>query len=132
MIYLKRFLLLLLTVLFIFGSGCNILPKANDDTSEQIVFLPDKVTQETVNGYKDTTVSENTAAETKDSETETVKPTDKTNPTADGYVANTSTKKFHLPSCTYAKNMKEENKMISDSRDELVNSGYKACKKCNP
>ena len=49
------------------------------------------------------------------------------------YVLNTKTKKIHLPTCTYAKNMKEENKSQSTKTlDELIDEGYTACSICKP
>lgn len=49
------------------------------------------------------------------------------------YVLNTDSKKFHFPSCSSAKRMKDENKKIFDgSRDEIISQGYTACKSCKP
>lgn len=49
------------------------------------------------------------------------------------YVLNVNTKKFHKPTCSVAKQMKEENKQeYSGSRDDLIAQGYEPCKKCNP
>ena len=49
------------------------------------------------------------------------------------YVLNTKTKKIHLPTCTYAKNMKEQNKSQSTKTlDELIDEGYTACSICKP
>ena len=52
---------------------------------------------------------------------------------AESYVLNTATEKFHLPTCTYAKNTKEENKQtLTCSRDELIDWGYSPCGVCKP
>lgn len=48
------------------------------------------------------------------------------------YVANTNSGKFHKSSCGSAKNMKEENKYISNSREDMISHGYKPCKRCKP
>ena len=49
------------------------------------------------------------------------------------YVANKNTKKFHYPSCSSVDDMKEKNKLYySGTRDELIDKGYKPCKRCNP
>lgn len=49
------------------------------------------------------------------------------------YVLNTNSKKIHLPSCRYAKEMKEENKeCYTGSRAELVKQGYEPCGVCKP
>lgn len=59
-----------------------------------------------------------------------------TNSTSSGnvtYVLNTNTKKFHLPSCSSVKDMKDKNKKeVSCSRDEVIDMGYVPCKRCNP
>ena len=49
------------------------------------------------------------------------------------YVLNTNTKKFHLPSCSSVKDMKDKNKQeVTCSRDEVIDMGYVPCKHCNP
>ena len=51
----------------------------------------------------------------------------------ESYILNTNTKKFHRPSCSSVKQMKESNKKTSsESRDALIAAGYDPCKKCNP
>lgn len=53
--------------------------------------------------------------------------------TEDNYVLNTSTKKFHYPSCNDVKKIKRENYETSNkSRDSIVSSGYSPCGHCNP
>ncbi len=53
--------------------------------------------------------------------------------TLEEYVLNTSSKKFHLPTCTSVNSIKEENKEIyQGSRDKLMAEGYEPCKNCNP
>ena len=49
------------------------------------------------------------------------------------YICNTNTMKFHLPECSSAVNMKEENKQeLFTNREELLRQGYKPCGNCNP
>lgn len=49
------------------------------------------------------------------------------------FVLNTSSKKFHKPSCSSISNIKQENKEVyKGSRDALISQGYDPCKKCNP
>ncbi len=49
------------------------------------------------------------------------------------YVLNTNTHKFHYPSCSSVSQMKEKNKSIyTGSRDDVIEQGYKPCKRCNP
>ena len=49
------------------------------------------------------------------------------------YIANTNTKKFHVPDCSSVKDMKESNKLyFTGTREELIEQGYQPCKRCNP
>ena len=49
------------------------------------------------------------------------------------YVLNTKSKKFHLPSCKSIDDIAPQNKkIITKSKEELVNEGYSGCKNCNP
>lgn len=49
------------------------------------------------------------------------------------YILNTNTKKFHYPSCSSVDQMADKNKQeYTGNRDELISSGYDACKRCNP
>ena len=49
------------------------------------------------------------------------------------YVANTNTKKFHIPGCSSVTDMKESNKWyFTGTREELIEQGYEPCKRCKP
>lgn len=48
------------------------------------------------------------------------------------YVLNTSTHKFHRPSCSSVKKIKPENYSTTDSRENAINSGYEPCGNCHP
>ena len=49
------------------------------------------------------------------------------------YVLNVNTHKFHKPTCSSVKLMKDANKIeTNESRDVLINNGYSPCKNCNP
>ena len=49
------------------------------------------------------------------------------------YVLNVNTHKFHKPTCSSVKLMKDANKIeTNESRDVLINKGYSPCKNCNP
>lgn len=49
------------------------------------------------------------------------------------YILNTSTKKFHLPSCKSVKQMKEKNKQtFTGTRQQVINKGYAPCGNCHP
>lgn len=47
------------------------------------------------------------------------------------FIANTNTKKFHIPSCASVKSLKDKNKMVYEGDVEaLINQGYKPCQNC--
>lgn len=49
------------------------------------------------------------------------------------YILNTNTRRFHLPSCQSAADMKEFNrKEYSGSREDLIGMGYAPCQSCKP
>lgn len=49
------------------------------------------------------------------------------------YVLNTSTKRFHKPSCASVQDMKEKNKdYFTGNRELLIEDGYVPCSRCNP
>lgn len=49
------------------------------------------------------------------------------------YILNVNTHKFHRPTCSSVKKMKDSNKIeTKDSRDVLLQQGYLPCKNCNP
>lgn len=49
------------------------------------------------------------------------------------YVLNTNTKKFHYPTCSSAKDIKDTNRdEFTGDRQKLIDDGYAACKRCNP
>ncbi len=53
--------------------------------------------------------------------------------TSASYVLNTSTMKFHRPSCSSVKKIAPQNYSTSNSsREELISQGYSPCGKCNP
>lgn len=52
---------------------------------------------------------------------------------APAYICNTNTFKFHYPSCSSVKQMKESNKLPTNAtREELIQQGYEPCKRCHP
>lgn len=87
-----------------------------DAEVKQTVFLPDENTKNTVNGYK----TEPNTDETEQSDTQTL------------YIVNTSSGKFHLETCRYAKELKDESKDESRNREKLIADGYSPCKVCKP
>jgi len=47
-----------------------------------------------------------------------------------GFALNTSTKKFHIPSCSEVAKIKVENFAQCDTQQEAIEGGYVPCKKC--
>ena len=49
------------------------------------------------------------------------------------YILNTNTKKFHIPSCSSVKKMKDKNKReFTGSRDNVISQGFQPCQRCCP
>ena len=79
----------------------------------------------------DSSVTQETSANQQSALTETQ--ADSSQATTESYILNTNTKKFHRPTCSSVKQMKESNKKeSSESRSALIAAGYDPCKKCNP
>jgi hypothetical protein len=54
------------------------------------------------------------------------------NRVAEKYVASISGKKYHVATCTYANNIKEDNLIYFDSKEDAEKNGYSPCSVCNP
>lgn len=49
------------------------------------------------------------------------------------YVLNTNTHKFHDPDCSSVSQMKEKNeRIVTESRDQIIADGYDPCGRCHP
>lgn len=48
------------------------------------------------------------------------------------YIASRKSDKYHLPSCKWAKRIKDSNRIRFNSVREAENAGYKACEVCGP
>ena len=47
------------------------------------------------------------------------------------YILNTNTRKYHYPTCSSVKQMKDKNKReYTGSRDEVIAQGYSPCQRC--
>lgn len=58
---------------------------------------------------------------------------DKTPTSEIRYVLNTNTKKFHNPTCSSVKTIKDSNMQeYKGDREDLISQGYDPCKRCNP
>ncbi|NSW84098.1 MAG: thermonuclease family protein [Syntrophothermus sp.] len=48
------------------------------------------------------------------------------------YIGNSSSKKFHLPTCEWAQKISLKNRIEFTTREEAVKAGYEPCKVCRP
>lgn len=48
------------------------------------------------------------------------------------YWASSKSNKFHNPGCEWAQKISSKNKVVFNSREEAINSGYVPCSVCNP
>ncbi len=48
------------------------------------------------------------------------------------YCANKNSKVFHKQNCPSVEKMKEENKLFSNDKNELLEDGFDPCKNCKP
>lgn len=53
-------------------------------------------------------------------------------PTNAKYVGNSNSSKFHRGSCGSVNKIAEHNRVIFNTREEAINSGYQPCKRCHP
>lgn len=57
---------------------------------------------------------------------------DATSTSDESYIGNKNTKKFHYPYCGSVGQMKDQNKVVLNSRKQAISQGYVPCKNCNP
>ena len=51
----------------------------------------------------------------------------------ESYVLNTSSHKFHLPTCSSVESIKEDNRQdYTGTREDLIAQGYSPCGQCKP
>ena len=94
-------------------------------------------------GNKDTAVPDTSSPDTTEPDTtgtDTATPgtappdtSSETEPAAVTYVLNTNTRKFHFPTCSSVKDIKDKNRQDSTlTREEIVALGYSPCGRCKP
>lgn len=119
-----------LTVIISTCCGCSGMTiKGSPDTSSSKPVTVNMPADNSVNGYRtyDNTTSDGITV-INSGVSENSQDTDY----CGEYVANTNSGKFHKSSCSSAKKMNEENKYISNSREDMIAHGYEPCKRCNP
>lgn len=116
--YMKIIPFILVFIIISSLCSCDNRDTFSKENSVEIVVYPDEETAYTINGYKDTS---NVSSEEIASENEYT----------GKYFGNTSTKKYHLETCRYAKSMDEKKlKLFDDTLDAQI-EGYTPCLICN-
>ncbi len=137
----KKLLICLVLIPIILLCGCG--------SSEQIVnsnfsiSLPTNSTEETANGYKnpDSTSSTKTSSKTTETSSKSTTTSSKSSsnnkenssnsPTLTSkYFGSKNSNVFHIPDCSSAKKIKEENLIIFENVTEAENRGYRPCARC--
>lgn len=108
--------LLLIFICAVSLVGCDGGPLYDVQYAKPVVVEPDENTAYTINGYKDITVSDDTAS---NNESEEVK-----------FIGNKNSKKLHTAICSYVKNLNEENIEIFESLSDAKTRGYSECSRC--
>lgn len=71
--------------------------------------------------------------ETQPAETKPAETTQATQSSTHNYIGNKNTKKFHYPTCSSVKQMKDSNKYYyTGTREGIIAQGYKPCGNCHP
>lgn len=110
---------ILFAVLFCTACEADPAPRYSGDGVEITLARDD-----TVNGYR---VAASAAASSSEATSNASAPAVET-----VYYANMSSKKFHRPSCSSARKLKQENLYLCESRDRLIAEGYTPCSRCKP
>ncbi len=115
----KRIVLIICCLLLLSGCKSQTAELPNEDIK---INLP---TDDTVNGYRN-----------EDYESDDLIPQDEVSVVTPNntitYCGNKNSKVFHKLNCSSVSNMKESNKVYFTSKEEYLQNGYSACKKCNP
>lgn len=134
----KLFYIFLVLIMLTTFTSCNINKKqikTNESTRAVIINMP---TDDTINGYResDNKVSSKAPNIIKSDDvkisTADDNSTENSNETNNEFVGNKNSKVFHKSGCTATKHMSDKNKISTNNKSELINYGYKPCKKCNP
>lgn len=119
----------------------EVITEENKDKEDYLPLLEELTDEETTNEENSTKKQNNTSKETTaknhsesttNGNTTTQKSDD--NITRKTYVLNISSKKIHLPDCSFVARTKEENKktvkLSDDELNQYKNDGYTICKTC--
>lgn len=106
---------------------------ALDNTTTTTAQITTPTSPTTTTATTTTTTSTTTTVTITTPTTTTVTTTQTTKSQGTTYILNTNTKKFHYPSCSSVKQMKESNKKeYTGDRADVISQGYNPCKRCHP
>ncbi len=107
-------------------------PETNPpDTAKAETTAPDTGDEDTA--APDTAEPDTTGTDTATPGTAPSDTSSETDTKAVTYVLNTNTRKFHFPSCSSVKDIKDKNRQDSTlTREEIVALGYSPCGRCKP
>ena len=97
---------------------------------EPVIVHPDAETAQTINGYRAKSSSMNSSSKESVSSSVSVSTNESIDDVDLIYYGNKSTKKFHLHTCRYAKNMDSAKRVIFESYQIAISKGYFPCKVC--
>jgi competence protein ComEC len=110
------------------GKSVSFSVERNKD-ADTLGLAPNSTSSKGTESASDTTETDNSAASPDTS-------TGAGNETSEAsiqYVLNKNTKKFHYPSCSSVKSIKDSNRSdYEGSRDDVISMGYSPCGRCNP
>lgn len=112
-------------IVIVFG-GLYAIGSRNKDNTDSSSDIAQSTYITTTNP---TTTTENTTT----TPTKTTTTAKTTNDNKYDYVLNTSTMKFHSPSCSSVKDIQPQNRQdVHTTSDDLKAQGYEPCGRCNP
>lgn len=117
--------------------ACNTNKEQTETTVGSQAVTVNMPTNDTLNGYRLQGDKDNEAPDLIDSEKVGIAASNDNHSENSKtvnyeFIGNKNTKLFHKSTCSSAKNMMEENKIGTNDRSELINAGYRPCKRCKP
>ncbi|MCQ2455496.1 MAG: hypothetical protein MJ090_05105 [Clostridia bacterium] len=135
----KRIAVIFLIIL-VFLCSCNSKNSKVNNKAEEII-----INEETENGLDDYKLTSNIVSQVEEKTESDIDKSSgfvsktykakqkKSEEKFDGvYFANKNSKKFHKSTCSFGKKIKSENLHKTKDRENLIDSGYVPCLKCNP
>ena len=123
-------------IVIVFGGLYAIGSRNKDNTDSSSDIANTSITS--IPATNTPTTTENTPTTTENTPTTPTKTTTTaknttTNDNKYDYVLNTSTMKFHSPSCSSVKDIQPQNRQdVHTTSDDLKAQGYEPCGRCNP